>query len=90
MVCLGMWVFRDFNDPRFSWDHTPMMKSGHSLPTHYEDFLSLLDEFSLVQIVNENTRDDNVLDYLLTTNPTLVNEVQIFPGIADHFFFFFF
>ena len=44
------WLLGDFNYPKFSWDqdHVPTMKSGSSLPTHYDNFVSLLDDFSLV------------------------------------------
>ena len=38
----------------------------------------------LVQIVNEPTRMDNTLDLILTNNDTLVNRVEIIPGISDH------
>ena len=62
----------------------PTMKSGSSFPTHYEDFVSLLDDFSLVQMVSEPIRGENILDYFLTSNPTLVNALEIRPGIADH------
>ena len=43
------WLLGDFDYPKFSWDqdHVPTMKSGSSLPTHYDDFVSLLDDFSL-------------------------------------------
>ena len=60
------------------------MKSGLGFPTNYEDFVSLLDDFSLVQVVNEPTRGENVLDFFLTSNHTLVNYVKVSPGIADH------
>ena len=62
----------------------PSMKSGSSFPTSYEDFVTLLDDFSLVQMVTEPTRGENVLDLFLTCNPTLVNDVTVSPGIADH------
>ena len=80
------WLLRDFNYSKFSWDqeHVPSIKSGCGLHTHYEDFVDFLDEFSLVQMVTEPTRGDNILDYFLTTNPTLVNNIEIHPGIADH------
>ena len=62
----------------------PTMKSGSSFPTHYEDFVSLLDDFSLVQMVSEPTRGENILDYFLTLNPYLVNDIEIHPDIAGH------
>ena len=35
-------------------------------------------------MVSEPTRGENILDYFLTSNPTLVNDIEIHPGIADH------
>ena len=75
----------DFNYHMFSWDqdYMPTIKSGSSLPT-YEDFVTLLDDSSLVQIVSEPTSGENILGYFLTSKPTLVNKVEIHPVIADH------
>ena len=82
----NLWLLGDFNYPKFSWDqeHMPTMKSGTGFPAPYEDFVSLLDDFSLVQMVNEPTRGENVLGLYLTSNHTLVNDISILPGIADH------
>ena len=81
-----LWLLGDFNYPKFAWshEHVPSMKSGLGFPTNYEDFVSLLDDFSLVQVVNEPTRGENVLDFFLTSNHTLVNNIKVSPGIADH------
>ena len=35
-------------------------------------------------MVNLPTRENNILDLFLTTNPSLVNHVNIMPGISDH------
>ena len=43
----------------------------------YEDFIDLLDEFSLTQLVTHPTRGDNILDLFLIDNPTLVKSVEI-------------
>ncbi|MES9994057.1 MAG: reverse transcriptase family protein, partial [Candidatus Thiodiazotropha sp.] len=50
----------------------------------YDDFISMLDDFGLVQMVTEPTRSENVLDLFLTSNHTLVHKIEIAPGIADH------
>ena len=50
----------------------------------YDDFMTILYDFSLVQMVTEPTRHKNVLDLLLTTNHTLVKKTEFLPGIADH------
>ena len=50
----------------------------------YEDFIDLLDKFSLMQLVIHPTPGDTILDLFLIDNPTLVKSVEIKPGIADH------
>ena len=35
-------------------------------------------------MVSEPTRDENTLYLFFTSNPTLVNELQIKPGLADN------
>ena len=46
--------------------------------------MTLISDFSFTQMVTEPTRHDNVLDLFLTSNHTLVQKVEIYPGIADH------
>ena len=81
-----LWLLGDFNYPKFSWSHyhVPSMKSVLGFPAIYEDFISLLDDFSRVQVVSDPTRGEHVLDFFLTSNHTLVNDIKISPGIADH------
>ena len=56
----NVWILGDFNYPKFSWDgdHMPAIKSGCGFPSLYDDFVAMLDDFGLVQIVNEPTRYD--------------------------------
>ena len=44
----------------------PSIKPGCSYPNLYDDFMTMLDDFSLVQMVTEPTRHENVLDLFLT------------------------
>ena len=71
--------------PKFFWDqdHVSTMKSASSLPAYYEYVFSLLDDFSLVHVhmVSEPTRGEYMLDYFLTQNPTLVNNIQSHAGL---------
>ena len=82
----NMWILGGFNFPKLQWDpdYVPIIRSGHSYPPIYKDFVSCLDDFGLVQMVIKPIRGDNILDLLLTTNPTLVNSVEILPGLSDH------
>ena len=47
-------------------------------------FLDILADHGLVQVVDKPTRQENVLDLLAVNNPTLVNRVEVIPGISDH------
>ena len=38
----------------------------------------------MVQLVEVPTRINNTLDLLLTNNPSLVNRLEVIPGISDH------
>ena len=50
----------------------------------YDSFIEKkLDDFSLVQIVTEQTRHYNVLDIILTSNPKLVLTVDCIPDLSD-------
>ena len=62
----------------------PSIKPGCSYPNLYDDFMTMLDDFSLVQMVTEPTRHENALDLFLTTNHILVQKTEMLPGIADH------
>ena len=81
------WVLGDFNYPKFCWaDNIPTISPDckHTHTHQYEEFIDLLNEFSLKQLVTQPTRFENILDLFLIDNPTLVKSVDIKPGIADH------
>ena len=79
-------ILGDFNFPKLLWDpeHTPSLKPGCSTNAVYDKFLDILDDHGLTQMVSESTRQGNILDLFLTTNPTLADKVEIIPGISDH------
>ena len=79
------WILGDFNYPKMSWtDNLPTIAPDCKYSHQYEEFIDLLDEFSLTQLVTHPTRFDNILDLFLIDNPTLAKSVEIKPGIADH------
>ena len=78
-----IWIAGDFNYPGIDWERNDI-KASCPHPALHTDFLNLLDETSLTQVVKTATRDNNTLDLFLTSNSTLVNRVQIIPGISDH------
>ena len=71
--------------PKFCWaDNIPTISPDCKYTHQYEEFIDLLNEFSLTQLVTQPTRFENILDLFLIDNPTLVKSVDIKPGIADH------
>ena len=64
----------------------PSIKPGCGLTYIYicDDFVTMLDDFGLVQMVTEPNRGENVFDLFLTSNYTLIKKIEIFAGIADH------
>ena len=80
-----IWVLGDLNYPGFTWDDTlPSIKPDCQHQSLYEEFLDILNEFNLVQMVEKPTRLNNILDLFLTNNPTLVNKVTTLPGLSEH------
>ena len=82
----NIWILGDFNYPKLCWDSDlkPSIKPGCGHTQLYEDFIDLLDDFSLTKMINVNTRGDSTLDLFLTRNHTLVSSVQVIQGISDH------
>ena len=77
------WLLWDFNLPKVDWENLkPLPDCGH--PTFYREGLEALNDCLLQQTVTSPTRGQNILDLFFTTNPTLVENVSIIPGISDH------
>lgn len=81
-----VWLTGDFNFPKLAWDSEgiPTVKPGCSLPKLYEEFISLVNDFSLQQMVTFPTRLNNTLDLFFTSNPSLIKSVKSVAGISDH------
>ena len=73
-----IWILRDLSYPKFHWNdnHVPQVKQGCSFPQQYDDFINLLDDNNLIQMVSEPTRQDNTLDLFLTNNDSPVSKVS--------------
>ena len=73
----------DFNLPGWDWN-TNTMKPRSPPPRMHHDFLSMVCDNGLEQLVKEPTREDNTLDLFQTNCPQLVPRVEVVPGISDH------
>ena len=65
-------------------DNEALVKPDCSYKQTYDTFLEILDDFGLTQTVKQLTRKSNILDLFLTSNPTLVDQVDSKPGLSDH------
>ena len=74
----------DFNLPSFDWK-TCNLKTPSVYPRLHNQFLDLLNDHGLQQMVTFPTRENNTLDLFVTNYPTLVPRIEGVPGISDHF-----
>ncbi|XP_021362611.1 cap-specific mRNA (nucleoside-2'-O-)-methyltransferase 1-like [Mizuhopecten yessoensis] len=73
----------DLNFPGGDWSHNSLKPGAPNIPFHHQ-FKDVLDSNHLIQSVHENTRKDNNLDLLITNAPSIVQRVDVLPGISDH------
>ena len=76
-----IWVGGDFNFPGYNWTEN-RMKSGCSQPELTRNFLDIVADNGLTQIVKEPTYYENTLDLFLVSNPSIVHNSQVIPGIS--------
>ena len=72
----------DFNLLGWNWKDMQVNKCRH--PALHHKFGSIIDDHGLSQIVTDPTRGQNILDLVLVSNPTVVSNVAIVPGVSDH------
>ncbi|KAK6188800.1 hypothetical protein SNE40_004902 [Patella caerulea] len=73
----------DFNLPGWDWKRKILKPNTQHPNLHYK-LTDILDDHGLVQLVEEPTRNNNILDLMLTNLPSKVQRVEVIPGIADH------
>ena len=73
----------DFNLGHMDWE-TLSVFPGKPNQKQHQQFLDIINDNSLTQVVNKTTRKDKTLDLILTNYPATVNKVETLPPIADH------
>ena len=73
----------DFNLPGIDWDNV-VVNPKVANKSQCELLLSSLDTHALAQIHKEPTREENILDLLITNKPGLIKSSHSVPGISDH------
>jgi hypothetical protein len=78
-----VWIGGDFNLPDIDWK-TCAIQSNRYLVKINERFIEMLNNCGMEQVVDEPTREKNVLDLFFTNRPSLIAKASILPGISDH------
>jgi hypothetical protein len=77
------WITGDFSLPDI--ERKGMSVLGSMYPNRLNTFfIDIIQELALEQIVVFPTRQENILDLVLTTHPSLVNKCKPLPGLGDH------
>ena len=76
-------VCGDFNCPDIDWSKHCTNPVADQWEVQ-QQLLDLSTSHRLTQIVEEPTRQGNILDLCLTNNPSLIKGVSVIPGISDH------
>ena len=78
-----VWIAGDMNLPGFDWP-SGSLKTNCPSPSQHNQFSEILADHGLTQITDKPTRDENILDLVAINNPTLLNRLEVIPGISDH------
>ena len=78
-----IWLSGDFNAPSINWQTLSIPPGSPYLSTQ-QLLLDIIQDHGLSQMVLEPTRSDNTLDLFFTSVPTLIEKIQIIPGLSDH------
>lgn len=75
--------YLDFNLPNIEWKDMSVL--GTMYPNRLNTFfIAIIQELALEQVVDFPTHQENILDLVLTTHPSLVNKCKPLPGLGDH------
>ena len=78
-----IWLSGDFNAPDISWQVPSVLPGSSNFNTH-QLLIDISQHHGLSQMVTESTRLNNTLDLFFTNLPTLIQEVEVVPGLSDH------
>ena len=76
-------VAGDFNYPDIDWQRKTTQAQSTTRRLH-DEFIELVDDFTLTQHVNSPTRLNRILDLVLTNAPGNCSSCTVIPGISDH------
>ena len=47
-------------------------------------FIETINDYGLEQLVTQPTRENHILDLVLSTHPGMLHDLEVVPGISDH------
>ena len=74
----------DLNLLAINWDN--LCATNQQTAAKHNKLIEIVGEFGLVNMVNEPTQLDsgNILDLVLTSNPSLISTINTVAGMSDH------
>ena len=79
----SIFIAGDLNFPDVDWS-TKLVQAGSNNANVHGEFLDLLEDFMLEQLVAEPTRHENILDLIISNCPSSCKNVTVTAGISDH------
>ena len=81
-ICMG----GDFNFPNLKWDGNGKIEIDIHMNKQMEEFSILLNDYFLLNMVNQATRGNNILDLILTNDPEscIRTEIDLNIKFSDH------
>ena len=78
----------DLNFPGWDW---PMLTLKTDCPyvEQHRKLLKLIQDHGMEQMVKEPTREDNILDLVISNHPHNIPRIEVAPGLSDHRIVFF-
>ena len=74
----------DFNIPDINWENSSISSNPNYSTILNNAMLDFVNTNYLTQMTDKPIRNDNVLDLTLITNPDLISDLEIQPGMIDH------
>ena len=75
-----IWITGDFNLPDINWNYNSVTNNSYPLDISTL-FIDELNSGGFIQMVEQLTRGNNILDLFATNRPSLVRQIKIIPGI---------
>ena len=73
----------DFNLPDVDWTKNFFVPGGR-YPAISKQLINIAHDHNLHQLVTLPTRENSILDLVLTNVPSLIQNINILPGVSDH------